>query len=460
MQTELPSQRRLGRAPHRLRHPFQLHRLRHPSRPPHRLRQVRRGLIAAVALALSVAACGGNSASPGGGSSGSSGVGELAEGAPIKLGVLTSLTGHSASAFVTVEAGVKARLALANATGGINGHKLNYEMVDDESSPQGASRAVRKVISNNDFGLLSVSAEFSGAVADTKTAGLPVTGAAFDGSEAWFDPTYTNLFSATGYPDPNLVATTFGKFFKARGATKLAAVGGGSTVSIGSVLGAQKSALRAGLKVGYRTTSLVPGTVDVAAAVRGIKESGADALYMSVAPNTGFALIIGLKRAGVKLKSALLPTGYGGELLQSPQAVAAAQGVEFSTIPAPVELNTSATKAFAAAVAKYGGSSEASSFGTYMGWITADLFIHGLVKTGPIVSRDGFIQALHSTSWSGGGLEEVTDFSDARAGAFGLGPGNCIYVVRLLGKQFQSVPGAAPICGSVIPRVKTGIEAQ
>jgi ABC-type branched-subunit amino acid transport system substrate-binding protein len=418
-------------------------------------------LLSAVALSLTVAACGGGASSSSGDLAvGASGTGELAEGAPITVGVLTSLTGDSASSFTSVEPGVKARLAVINAAGGINGHKINYVMVDDASTPQGASAAVRKMRQEHFFAVIAVSSQFSATAAATKAAGLPVTGAAIDGGGSWLDPANNNLFSSVGYADPNLVATTLGKFFKSRGATKVAGVGGPVAASAGALIGAQKSARAAGLRIGYRNTSMVGATTDVGAAVRGIIASGDDGLYLSVAPPTGFAIVAGLKKAGVTMKAVLMAIGYGGDLLKSPEAVAAGQGIDFSTIPAPVELRSPATKAFAAAVAKFGGSKEPSSFGTYMGWMSADLFLHGLKATGPLVTQDAFINALHSTSWSAGGLEDITDFSDLSRSAIGTGPGNCVYVVKLVGKTFVPQTGSGPICGALIPRATTGWVAK
>jgi branched-chain amino acid transport system substrate-binding protein len=346
-----------------------------------------------------------------------------------------------------------------NAAGGINGHKVQYVMADDASSPQGAAAAVNKMVRANIFGLLSVSSQFGAAAAVTRKAGLPVVGAAFDSSPAWSDPNYTNLFSASGTADPSVVATTFGTFFTSRGATKVAAAGGGSVSSAWVTAAAQKSAVHMGLKAGYLNTDVPTGSTDpavVAKIVQGVRSSGSDALYLPLATNTAFAVIAGLRQAGVKMKSILVATGYGGELLKSPDAVKAAQGVDFVTLPAPVELGSQATRNFAGAVRKYGGSTDASSFGTYMGWVTADLFIHGMVATGPIVTRDGFIAALRVTSWSAGGLEGITDFSNPRPVGLGLGPENCMYVLKVQGKKFVPLPGAEPACGKVLLGVTTG----
>jgi branched-chain amino acid transport system substrate-binding protein len=63
-----------------------------------------------------------------------------------------------------------------------------------------------------------------------------------------------------------------------------------------------------------------------------VKASGADGLFYSTVSNTAFALNAALRQDGVTLKVASLPTGYGGDLLQSAPAVAAAQGDFFTTV--------------------------------------------------------------------------------------------------------------------------------
>src|SRR5437660_1282705 len=82
------------------------------------------GVVAVLAtVATLAAACGGSSS---GGKTGTTNNQGQGNGSAIKLGVLTPLSGSFASGFTGTEAGVKARLALANASGGVNGHKIDY----------------------------------------------------------------------------------------------------------------------------------------------------------------------------------------------------------------------------------------------------------------------------------------------------------------------------------------------
>lgn len=110
------------------------------------------------------------------------------------------------------------------------------------------------------------------------------------------------------------------------------------------------SAEHAGLTRGYVNERVPLGPMDVGPVVLGIKESGADVLYTLVLPDTAFALVAGLRQAGVQMKSVLLATGYGADLLESPPAIGVAQGIGFLTSYSPVEMNNDATRAWSAAL--------------------------------------------------------------------------------------------------------------
>ena len=306
--------------------------------------------IATVAI-MGLSACG----SAGGGSSSTAkSTKTAASGADITLGVLTSVTGSASSGFVTVETGVKARLGLENSKGGVNGHKLKYVIGDDTSTAAGAASATQKLIQQDKvYGILDVSSFFSGAAKITKTSGTPVAGVSFNGGPEWHDASYTNIFDSLGYASYDIAATTVGDFFKSRGATKVAAIGYGvSPSSANAATSIVASGVHAGLQKAFLDTSLAFGSTDVGPVVQKIKASGADALYLPVVPNTAFAIVVALKQAGVKMKAILLPTGYGGDLLKSKEALSPPRTGSTSPPPPPRwNCRPTATKAFQAALA-------------------------------------------------------------------------------------------------------------
>jgi len=418
---------------------------------------MRKQTMAAAALVLAgclvVSACSSSRRSGGGGAPTKNQT--QGAGTSIKLGVLTSMTGVASSSFTTVEKGVKARLAVENAKGGVNGHKLDYVMGDDQSTGPGAVAAAQKLISQDKvYGILENSSFFSAAAATTTRAGIPVTGVSFDAGPEWFDSKATNIFDTYGYGNYTVTMSTYGDYFKSIGATKVGAVGYGSSPS--SAMAAKEavaSAKAAGLQAGYLDNSLAFGSTDVGPLVQKIKQSGTDALYVPVVQSTGYALVKGLQQAGVKMKSVLLATGYGQEVLNDAATREASKGVDFSTIVAPVESGKPGATAMQDALTKYAGASGIATFGEYIGWLTADLFIYGLEQAGANASSQQFITKLRQSTWDGAGLMTPTTFSDIKPTAGGLDQGGCINIVRFDGQKFVPQPNAAPVCGKVVPGV-------
>ncbi len=398
-------------------------------------------------VALLVSACGG-------------GAGANNPNGPVKIGVLTSLSGNSVAHWAQTESGVKARLAAYKAAAGkCSGRQFDVVMADDQSTPQGALTATQRLVQQDQvYAVLPESSFFFGAgqYAGTQAASTPFLGGAFDGGPQWFDPRFKNLFPAMSGTDWGSAATTLGDYWKKLGGTKVAVVGYNVPSSSKAAEGAAVSAEHAGLARGYVNERLQVGATDVGATVLGIKDSGADVLYAPINSDTAFALVTGLHQAGVQLKSVLLATGYGSELLDSPPSIGPAQGVGFMTSYAPVELNTDATKAWAAALQKYAGAPNGiPSFSQAVGWLSADLLLHGLEKAGCTASQKQLISALRpDKTWTAGGLfTEPADFEHPGSYSVG-GPGDCTFVTILRGTTFVPDPNASPVCGQQIPGVK------
>ena len=98
-------------------------------------------LVAAVAAVASfVAVLGGSSAFGGSGAAS-----ETAKGNPIKIGVLTSLTGNFAPWGIQYRAGAALAVNEINRKGGVKGRLLNIAVGDDQSTPNGGIDAFRKL---------------------------------------------------------------------------------------------------------------------------------------------------------------------------------------------------------------------------------------------------------------------------------------------------------------------------
>jgi branched-chain amino acid transport system substrate-binding protein len=415
-----------------------------------RTRQSRIAIAAVALLATGITAC--SSAS---GSAGSGGGNKAASGT-IKLGLITDLTGPFSSSFTSAEKGIKAYVQVVNDEGGINGHKLSYVVADTASTITGAQTAAQKLVQNdNVFAVVDDSAAFSGAEPYLLQQGVPVAGGAFDGPE-WNDPKNTNLFASTGVTDYNSVDAAVGQFMKAQGVTTCSAIGYPNATAGPSAVAVVKSCVAAGLKNGYLNTQVPTGSTDVGAIALAIQKAGVNGIVLPVVVSTGFALLAALKQLGVKLKVALLSTGYGGDLLASSAAVQAGQGYMFSSVGQPVEADTPATQKMTAALAKVGVTST-PTFAEQESYIATAAIAAGLKAAGPNPTQKSFTTALrkiHNFNADGLLSPGTVDFSNFSQNAGGAGAAGCIFAAQLEGKKFIPVQGT-PLCGKKIPGLTT-----
>jgi branched-chain amino acid transport system substrate-binding protein len=279
-----------------------------------------------------------------------------------------------------------------------------------------------------------------------------VVGANVDGPE-WI--TSKNMFSVFGTQDFTKVQTTYGVLLKKLGATTIGSLGTGiSPSSSESAKATAVSAQAAGLRVGYLNANVPFGTTNVDPYALAMKSAGVDGLITSVNTSTSLALITALRQKGATIKAAILPTGYGGDLLHGgPGATKAAEGNYFLTTYEPVELQTPATKKFQAALKTHAGVTSEPTFGEYIGYVSVDGFVTGLKAAGPNPTRTSFINAMLGINhYDAAGLFGSHSIGFGMSGrGQTAGPENCTWVSKFSGGKFQPVAGATPICGSVIP---------
>ncbi|HET9732328.1 MAG TPA: ABC transporter substrate-binding protein [Acidimicrobiales bacterium] len=401
------------------------------------------GVAVSAAAVLLAAGC--SSSSKGATPSGSTGSG----GPTYTVGLLTDLTGPAAATELDTPKGVEAGVGVARS----EGYHIKYVVADTGTSPAGALTAAHKLVEQDHvFAVLAASALTFAAAPYLASQGVPVVGAAEDGSE-WIST--KSMFSIFGYQDFTKVGSTIGKFLHQEGGTVVGTVGTGiSPSSAEAAKAAAVSAQVAGLKVGYVNANLPYGTTNVGPMAIAMKSAGVDSLVPAIDQVTAFALIKALRTEGVNLKVALLPTGYGGDLVNGgPGAADAAQGVYFQTSWEPVEMHTAATIKLENALKTYAGWSGDPTFGEYLGYLSVDGFVQGLKAAGPNPTRASLINTmLGITNYSGAGLyggHTISFAMSTRGQSFGAD--NCIWATKFVGHTFQVVQGAAPICGTIIP---------
>jgi branched-chain amino acid transport system substrate-binding protein len=413
-----------------------------------------------VAIALVAAACSSSSKSgspsaSSSSSSSSSSASSLSSGSgasaghTITIGVLTDVSGLAASTEASVPEGIKAGVGEASQ----EGYTIKYVIADAGTSPTGALTAVQKLVDQDHvFGVIAISAVAFAAASFLTAHNIPVVGADIDGPE-WV--TAKNMFSIDGTEDFTKVYDVAGKFYKMEGVTNLAALGYGITPS--SALSTKDTAVSAevaGIRVGYLNANFPFGSTNVGPVALAIKSAGSDGMYTGVETSTSFALITALEQDGVHMKAALLPIGYGGDLLSGgPAAEQAAQGVYFIVDYEPAEMHTGATEQFQRALKQYAGVTDDPTFNEYLAYVSVDGFVTGLKAAGPDPTQAGFINAMSGiTDYNAAGLfgDHSISFALSARGQT-IGADNCEWITQFSGSTFHLVPGADPVCGSLVP---------
>lgn len=407
--------------------------------------------LATTAVIATLLACAGCSSSPSVPSASPS-----ASKAPYTIAMITSLTGPGASEFSQAAAGFDARIALQNAEGGVNGHKLEGIVLDDQTSPSYVVTAAQDALSKGVIGIVSDSPLFFEAAQYPNQQGVPVTGGFFDGPE-WGEQPYTNMFASdVGSVDPKYpVNTGIGAFMKSHGGTVVCSYG--YSISPSSARSADGTALsfeHAGGKEGVLDTSVPFGSVDMTTEALVAKQKGCNAFYAGLDDNSNYALATDLGQDGVKAKVLVFPTGYEPSVINS-TAWSAVQGDYFDTTFRPFQLPDAATQQMKSALDNYEHftSSEFPNFSQYESWLGADLMIKGIQLAGTNPTHASIISALRNLkSYNGDGLLPSTiNYSTV----FGHDPAeSCGWYLRAEKSGFVPV-SSQPVCGTDLPGTTT-----
>lgn len=371
----------------------------------------------------------------------------------VKLGFISAETGAAASTGNGAGEACKARVDRANSEGGVNGRKIELIAVDDQSSPTNLDKAKDLVENRKVFALVNDSALAFFSSRYLADAGLPVIGGGFDGSY-YYEAGNENIFSGLGKgaPVPGLTYDTGAQMMKKLGAKKLAAIGYGISQSSSENAKANYdfAAPAQGLEGVYLNTSVDFGSTDVGPVVLGIKNSGADAVYMPLNSSTNLAIVQGLQQNGAQMKANIMATGYGQELLDSPVASILTASDVFQTGFRPVELGGKGIKQFMKDRKKYTSLTGIPDWGEYTGYVTCDIFVTGLELAGKNLTRQGFIDALRSQdAYDAAGLTCAPyDFTMKNYGK--VAETSCQWYAVVKDGKFQILNKGKPIVGKLV----------
>jgi branched-chain amino acid transport system substrate-binding protein len=371
----------------------------------------------------------------------------------VKIGYISSQTGVAAATHKNAHKSCQARIDAQNADGGVNGRKITLEVIDDKSSGANLTAAQDLVQNRHVFAVIDNSAFAFLAWRYLLGAGVPMIGGGFDGTY-YGEKGNENIISGlgNGAPTTGLTYDTVTKLMKQMGATKVAAVGYGASPSSSASAEATETfgAEAQGLKGVYLNTTLEFGGTDVGPVVLGIKNSGADGLYLPLDSDTNFAIVQGLQQNNVEMKANVLATGYSQDLLDQPIAQTITPNDVMFSGYAPVELKTKATKKFQANLKKYAGLTGVPDYGSYTGYIVCDMAIQGLKAAGKNPQRQAFIDGIRNLGqYDAAGLTCAP--IDVSLENFGKSAEtSCTWFVTVKNDKFVVLNGGKPFTGKLV----------
>ena len=282
----------------------------------------------------------------------------------------------------------------------MHGRKIDLEIIDDQSSAENLTaaqdlvqnREVFAVINNSAFAFLSYRFLLENDV--------PMIGGGFDGNY-YGEKGNENILSALGNVAPvnGLTPDWPAKIAKRFGATKMASIAYSVSPSgTASAEAVQKYAAPAfGLEDAYINTTLEFGTKDVGPIVLGIKNSGADALYLPLDNDTNFAIVQGLVQNGVQMKANMLATGYSQDLLDQPVVdLMTPNDVMFSTTSRSSSRRTRQSRSSTPTSRSTPASPVCPTTAPTPATSLCDMAITGLEEAGANPTRQGFVDGIRN----------------------------------------------------------------
>lgn len=311
----------------------------------------------------------------------------------VNLGLVLTDSDNTASAavFRAYRAGIEARIALANAEGGVDDRRITYSWEDDHGSRKLNLDAARSLVeSQNVFGVMQASAVASGSAEFLSNRGIPVVGIGIEREWAAYPNMFTHSFTAA----QGSSVTTWGEFVRERGGRRaviLQSALNDASISTAAQLG--DSLRSVGVSV-VDTVTLTPGFTNQNALVERIRESRADTVVGTLDGDSFGQTVVSVRSAGIPVVLFLsVPPGYSQNTLRTFGAGIAGM-VAFAHF-APFELGLAANQRLVRALESYAPYLQPpNQSGAGDGWIIADMFLRGLKLGGECPTRENFIAGL------------------------------------------------------------------
>lgn len=270
---------------------------------------IRSGALCLAVVALSLTACSSSGSGKTGGSSSASSTGSAAasgssgstpSGTPITIGIVAAETGAYGAYGLGDEKGIEAQIDLINASGGILGHPLKLDNIDDQSDPSKAVIGVQKLLSENPPPLMM----HCGAISADCAPMLPYTGRAKvitmtpAATPAFADPSQ-NPYNFVVFPGADIQTSARVAALKQVGSSSVGLLSATDTGDK-AILAADQTALpAAGIKI-VKSVTVDPTAIDFTAQLQALRSAGVTTIAAEVQATNYVTLMKNIQSIGWK----------------------------------------------------------------------------------------------------------------------------------------------------------------
>jgi branched-chain amino acid transport system substrate-binding protein len=310
----------------------------------------------------------------------------------ILIGQSAAFTGAASELGTEMRAGAAAYFKFVNASGGINGRKIDLRSLDDGYESDRAAANTKKLIDDGVFLLFGyVGTPTSNASKPIFTAArVPFVGP-FTGAESLRTPVNRYIFNIrASYFDETekIVAQMTGQALD-----KIAVFYQNDDYGKVGLLGVERAMERRKMKI-VATGTVERNTVDVAAAVKSISKLEPQAVVMISAYKSCAAFIKAMRAAGFNPQ--FMNVSFVGSKALAKETGPDGRGVGVSqVVPFPWNIGVPVVKEYQQLLEASTGKQD-YSFTSLEGFIAAKVLVEGLRRAGNDLTREKFVSAMET----------------------------------------------------------------
>ena len=327
----------------------------------------------------------------------------------VTVGAWMALSGPIAVYGIPIKAGAQAYFDRVNASGGVNGRKINWVVDDNAYNPQQTVAIARKLVTRDNIlavvvghGTAQSAATFPYLIDQAKVPLLLPYGGAKD----WYDPAKPGLVGL--HPLYEDQANALGRWAARSGAKKILVVYG-AAAAFENVANNVKPGATAIIKdAEIETMAVKIGTTDYAPIALDVARKNPDAIVSIQIQQEVVLLAKGLKQQG---RATPIYT-YAPNVAQSTLELGGefAEGLRSVSMTVSPFAETAAAKEYRDDLARY-APGEKPDFASLAGYGAAKIFVEGLRRASEPLTRESLLAGVFKLKAYDSGIFPPVDFS-------------------------------------------------